>query len=329
MILSIIIPNYNGKSLLRGCLNSIYVHPPTGKYEIIVVDNASEDESQEIVKKEFPKVFLISNPQNKGFSYAVNRGIERSRGKYILLLNNDTLVIDNSLDLMVQFMDQNPHVDICGPNLLWKDMTLQRSAQTFPTLFREFLHANPILKKIYKGEGSLSHKFLFFFLNLFKTEWASFIDYSKTREVDVVTGAAFMFRRSCKHEIGLLDENYFMYSEEADYCYRIRKAGGKVYYYPEAHIIHFLGQTSKQEFKKGDWIPNDMLIERYKSMLYFFKKHYNQGRLCFLRLIIIEAYLMRLGINCLKYLFSVSKREEIKKNINIYKTIIKLAIHYS
>jgi len=328
MILSIIIPTHNGKSLLRGCLNSIYVHPPTCEYEIIVVDDASEDESQEIVKKEFPKVFLISNPKNKVFSYAVNRGIERSRGKYILLLNNDTLVIDNSLDLMVQFMDQNLHVDICGPGLLSADGTPQRSTQTFPTLFREFLHANSILKRIYGGEGSFSHRILFFFLTIFNTQWASFIDYNKTTKVDQVTGAAFMFRRTLIDKVGFFDENYFMYVEEADYCCRLRQKGGSVYYYPKASIVHLLGQSTRQDFKKGDWIANPFLIERYKSMLYFFKKHYHRIRLQLLKLVIFEGFLLRLLFNFLKLLFYVKKREEIEKVIKIYSDILKLTIHY-
>lgn len=328
MILSIIIPTYNGKSLLRGCLNSIYVHPPTCAYEIIVVDDASEDESQEIVKKEFPKVFLISNPKNKGFSYAVNRGIERSQGKYILLLNNDTLVIDNSLDLMVQFMDHNLHVDICGPKLLSADGTLQRCTQTFPKLSREFFHANPIFKKIYGGEESFSHKILFLFLKTFKTQWASFIDYDKTTEVDVVTGAAFMFRRPVIDKVGLFDENYFMYVEEPDYCYRLKKNGGRVFYCPEARIVHLLGQTTKQDFKKGYWIVNPFLIERYKSMLYFFRKHYNRIQLYLLKLIILEGHSLRWGFSLLKWLLCVKEREEIKKVMNIYCSVIKLALRY-
>lgn len=328
MTLSIIIVNYNTKLLLESCLNSIYSNLPSKEAEIIVVDNASEDGSVEMVKKKFPRVLLIANSNNLGFSCANNRGIQINKGKYVLLLNSDTKVIGKALDLMIEFLDRHPRVDVCGCKLLSGNGEVHRSTQTFPTLFRELIHANPILKKLYMGEGSLSHKLLFFFLSLFKTEWASFIDYGQTTEVDVVTGAALMFRRSLVDKIGLLDEDYFMYVEDVDFCYRIKKAGGKVYYYPQAHIIHLLGQTSKQDFKKGYWIPNYMLVERYKSMLWFFKKHYGSVKLFFLRLIILEGHSIRLGVNCLKWLFRVSKREEIEKDINIYKIIVKLAIDY-
>jgi GT2 family glycosyltransferase len=326
MTLSIIIPNYNGKDLLRGCLNSIYTHPPSCEYEIIVVDDASEDESQVMVKKEFPSALLIVNPKNKGFSYTVNRGMERSLGRYIMLLNNDTLVIDNSLDLMVQFLDKNLHVDVCGPRLLSPDNTPQRSTQTFPKLSREFFHANPFFKKIYRGEGTLSHKVLLLFLKTFKTQWASFINYDRTTEVDVTTGAVFMFRRHVIDKIGYFDENYFMYVEESDYCYRLKKKGGRVYYYHEAHIIHLLGQTTKQDFKKGYWICNPFLIVRYRSMLYFFRKHYSRYQLYILKLIMLEGHSIRLCLNFLKWLLYVKRREEIKKVIDIYYGVIKLAL---
>lgn len=326
MMLSIIIVNYNTRSLLENCLNSIYSSLPVREAEIIVVDNASSDGSLEMLSGKFPRVIVIANPENLGFSRANNKGIRMSRGKHVLLLNSDTEVVAGALDLMTEFLDKHSEADVCGCKLFWGDGRHQRSAQTFPTLSRELIHANPILKRLYGGKGSLSHKLLFLLLDLLKTRWASFMDYSQTAEVDVVTGAAFMFRRSLVEKIGLLDENYFMYSEEADYCYRIKKAGGRVYYYPDAHIIHFLGQTSKQEFKKGDWIPNDMLVERYKSMLYFFKKHYSKAKLSGLRLIILEAFTVRMGISYLKWLCYIDKREETKKVINLYKTIARLAI---
>jgi len=328
MILSVIIVNYNTKVLLENCLNSIYSNLPTKEVEIVVVDNASKDGSVEMVKRKFPMVLLIANSNNLGFSHANNKGIQTSKGKYILLLNSDTEVVGKALNLMIEFMDKHPEVNVCGCKLLSANGKVHRSTQTFPTLFRELVHANPILKKIYRGEGSLSHKLLFLLLNLFKTEWASFIDYSQTTEVDVVTGAAFMFRRSLVDKIGLLDENYFMYVEDVDFCYRIKKAGGRVCYYPQAHVVHLLGQTSKQDFKKGYWIPNRMLIERYKSMLYFFKKHHGNRKLYFLRVIILEGHLIRLGVNCLKWLFCASKREEIRKEIGIYRAVAKLAMGY-
>jgi len=328
MILSIVIANHNGKSLLRDCVNSIYAHSPSCEYEIVVVDDGSQDGSQQMVKEEFPQVVLLSNTNNSGFSYANNRGIEISRGEYVLLLNNDTLVMESSLDSMIQFMDENPQVDICGCKLLSADGTLQRSTQTFPRLSREFFHANPVFKKLYGGKGSFSHKTLFFFLHVFKTQWASFIDYDRTTEVDVVTGAVFMFRRNLIQEIGLFDENYFMYVEEVDYCYRLKKRGGRVCYYPKASIIHLLGQTTRQDFKKKRWIANPFLIERYKSMMYFFDKHYSRVQLCLLKLIVLEGHLLRLALNAVKWLLSTKKRDEIRGVICIYSQIIKLAIHY-
>jgi GT2 family glycosyltransferase len=328
MILSIVIANYNGKGLLRDCLNSIYAHPPSREYEVVVVDDCSRDGSQQMVQRNFPQVLLLSNAKNSGFSYASNRGIEISRGKYVLLLNNDTLVMEGSLDSIIQFMDENPQVDVCGCKLLTADGTLHRSTQTFPRLWREFFHANPVFKKLYRGDGSLSHRTLLFFLHTLKTQWASFIDYSRTTEVDVVTGAVFMFRRHLVDEIGLFDENYFMYVEEVDYCYRLKEKGRRVCYYPRASIIHLLGQTTKQDFKKKRWTANPFLTERYKSMLYFFDKHYSKVQLHLLRLIVIEGHSLRLSLNALRWLLRPQERQEARRVMSIYSEIIKLAVHY-
>ncbi len=169
---------------------------------------------------------------------------------------------------------------------------------------------------------------LFLFLKTFSAQWASFIDYNKITEVDVVNGAVFMLRRAIIDKIGFFDENYFMYVEESDYCYRLKKYGGRVFYYPEARIVHLLGQTTKQDFKKGYWIINRYLIERYKSMLYFFRKHYSRIQFYPLKLIILEGHSLRLVFNLLKWLLCVKRREEIKSDMNIYRSVIKLVLRY-
>jgi len=252
--LSIIIVNYNVKHRLRECLLSIYRSTKGTSFEIIVVDNNSTDGSVDMVKSEFPAVKLIENSQNLGFARAANQGLKENKGRYILLLNPDTIVLPNALDKMVEFMEANSEAGALGCKLLNPDGSLQPSCRSFPTLIT-VLFENTGLEKLFLrnriiGRHRIGH-------------W----DYNDIREVDQPMGSALMVRRETATQVGLMDEQFYMYYEDVDWCFRIKKGGWKIYFLPSAQIIHYGGQSASPNMAK-------MRIQGYKSRHRFFRKHY-------------------------------------------------------
>jgi N-acetylglucosaminyl-diphospho-decaprenol L-rhamnosyltransferase len=243
--LSIVIVNWNTSQLLRQCLSSI---KNCGEnWEIVVVDNASTDDSSRMVEDEFPEAHLLLNETNLGFARANNRGIQASRGRYILLLNSDTVASEEALAYLVSFMDQHPNVGACGPRLLRLDGSPQPYAfGGDPTLF--YLLARGINQLLFRR---------------YLHDWAT----HTIQEVDWVSGACLMARRQAIEQVGLLDENIFMYFEDNDWCLRIRKAGWKVYYNPQVSIVHIGGQSLAQN-------PSARQAY-YHSLNYFYAKHYS------------------------------------------------------
>ncbi len=209
--LSIIIVSFNSNKLLEACLASIYKNTHKISFEITVVDNASSDGSQEMVKTKFPQVYLIENKENIGFSRANNLGLKNCQARYALLLNNDTIIKNGALDIMVAFMDKSPKAGAVGPKLLNIDGSIQRQG------------------------SSLGKKF-----------WLS----KKPTSVDFVIGAALMVRKEVIDQIGLMDENLFFYNDDIDWCLSIRKAGWKIYFFPHAEVIHYGGYSSKRTFNR-------------------------------------------------------------------------------
>jgi len=251
MQLSIIVVNYNGKDILCNCVESIYKNSPTINFEIILVDNASSDGSVEMVKKEFPEVRVLVNQENKGFSFANNRGIEMAKGDYMLLLNNDTLILPGQLDIMLNFMQEHQDVGAVGPKLLNPDGSFQLSFWPFPNLFTEF-------------NRRIINLFAFANYRFFKDLLEKF--YIKEKEVDWVSGACLMVRRKTIEDVGILDENFFMYFEDVDWCYRIRRKGWKIYFLPTARIVHLLGKSMEKEKQKNK--------QNYRqSRAYFYRKY--------------------------------------------------------
>lgn len=205
--LTISIVSYNSLSFLRECLNSILSSPPVVEYEIIVVDNASGDGTDEFVKRNYPEIILISNNRNIGFAAANNRAIEKSRSKYVLLINSDCMVYKKSLDNLVEFMEKNPEVGIAGPKIVNSDGTIQFSCRRFPSVFNAAAHT--ILTNIFP-DNPFSKKYKLADIgrdNPFKVDW--------------VSGSCMIIRRKALEDTGILDENYFMYVEDLDICYRM------------------------------------------------------------------------------------------------------------
>lgn len=268
---SIIIVNWNAEALLAQCLRHVRDTVERVSYEVIVVDNHSTDCSREMVRRDFPEATLIANENNRGFAAANNQGIAVSQGRYVLLLNSDAFVEEHTIDEMVAFMDERPEAGMAACQLLYEDRRLQESCSAFPTLETEFYTAVG-LEKLFPRHPVFG-KYLM-------GGW----DHSEVREVDVIMGAFMLVRREAIAQVGAMDEGYFMYSEEVDWCYRFKQAGWKIYYNPYVQAVHLWGGTSKQ-------VRWEMFVELYRSRVHFFRQHY--GRL--------HAYLLKgiLGVNCL------------------------------
>lgn len=255
--LSVVIVSYNVRELLQDCLESVFANMGELSVEILIVDNASSDDSVGLVVNHFPRVKLIQNPVNLGFAAACNQALERARGQYLLLLNPDTRVLGNAFDRMIQFMDNHPEAAGVGCKLLNGDGSLQPSCRSFPNLVQALVFAFG-LYKILPRMGVSSNRVL--------ECW----DHTFTREVDYVIGAAFMVRRAAVEQVGLLDPNFFLYAEEKDWCYRVRQAGYKIYFLPDAEIIHYGGRSSEHA-------PIQSLNRQYESQAKFVQKHYSRA----------------------------------------------------
>jgi len=250
---STVIVNWNTCDILRDCLASLYANTRDVEFEVIVIDNASSDGSVDMVKSEFPQVKIIANAENRGFAAANNQGIAATEGRYVLLLNSDTVVLDGAIDKVVAFADTYPKAGITGCRVLNEDKTLQLSCFMFPSVLNVFLLTTYLYKLFPKSK---------FFGRSRMTWW----DGSDIREVDVVTGCFMLVRQEAIKQVGMMDEGFFMYWEETDWCYRFKQAGWKVMFTPDAQIIHIGGVSSKQVKPKMVW-------HWRKSMLLFFKKH--------------------------------------------------------
>jgi len=231
-MLSIIIVSYNTKKILKKALTKVFEQTDYTDFEVIVVDNNSHDDSCKMVKREFPQAKLISSSVNGGFAAGNNLGIEQARGDYILLLNPDAYVFPDSIRTSVEFMEDNPKTGIMGPQLIGEDGALQPSARKFPTPWEKL--------KVLSGYESR--------YSSFKTFYDFYQDQDREmrepRNVDWVPGTYFLIRRQVIEEIGNLDEIFFMYFEEVDYCWRAKRAGWEITFNPSVTIIHLGGQSS-------------------------------------------------------------------------------------
>ncbi len=285
MKLSIIVVSWNTRDILADCLESVYQYPPTDLFELILVDNASTDGSAEMVKSRFPQARLIESKENLGFAQGNNLAVPLCVGEYVLLLNPDTVVKPNALQDLIDFLDVTPDAGAAGSRLLNPDESLQPSCHPRPQLGRELwrlMHFDSI-----KPYGRYD-----------MTSW----DMSKNREVDVLMGASLMVRKSILDQIGFLDGDYFMYSEEVDLCFRLQKAGWKLYYVPSSKVIHLGGQSSKQ-------VAMDMFLQLYLGKLKYFRKHYGPFAGFIYKVILLIASIVRLVLAPIAWLQSQQKRD--------------------
>ena len=273
MILSVIIVSWNTKEFLLRCLGSVRQTVKGMEAEVFVVDNGSTDGSGAAVRERFPEVGLIENPMNVGFAKANNQALSRTRAKYSLLLNPDTQVKEEAIERLISFMEAHSEAGVAGGQLLNSDGSKQNAIANFPSLATELLNKN-FLRWI--------------FPNRFPGKERNDPD---PIEVDSVIGAGMLVRREAMEQVGLLDEDYFLFLEETDWCYRMKKAGWKIYFVPQAEIYHFQGRSAVREKKRAR-------VEYYRSRSIFFKK--NRG--CLQWSILFTGLILRLWVELISML---------------------------
>ena len=303
ILLSIIIVNFETPDYTLQCIRSIYANPPSQPFEVILIDNGSQDGSFEQIRSEVPQARCIETGQNLGFSRANNLGINNALGRYVLLLNSDTKIADNSLDRMLEYIAARPELGALGPRQLDGEGKLQLSWGNFPTLvsevYRKLLHQRLSLNDM-KIRDYLEEK------------------YAGSNEVDWVSGSCLMARKEAIVEAGLLDGHFFMYFEDIDLCKRLKDKGWNLHYNSEIVILHYGGISAKKNILH-------VLVEYRHSQIYFTKKYYGlQGVLILKMLLLIKygANLIRWGTTYLaNCLFRQKTHESFSKLLLSKKTI--------
>ena len=272
--ISVIIVSYNTRGYLQGCLRSLADDPDAPPHEVFVVDNGSRDDSVALVRREFPDAQVIEAGQNLGFARANNLALRRMRGRAALLLNSDTTVKPGALKRMLDELDAHPEAAAVGPRLLNPDGTLQRSCYRFPAPARAFRD------QLFLTALIADHP-----------RWGDFRRWSHDQEraVDFVIGAALLVRAEVLPQVGLLDEDFFMYAEETDWCYRMHQAGYSVLFTPDAEVVHYGGGSGKA-------MADRVFAEFSAGQRRFYRKHYGPSGATALRVSLILGALLRIPL---------------------------------
>lgn len=252
---SVIIVNYNTRDYVLDCLESVYAQAGNVSFEVIVADNASQDGSCKAIRERFPAVTLFDNKDNRGFAGANNQGLRIARGRYVLLLNPDTIVLDRAIEKMVRYMDEHPDIGCSGCQVMLDASEIQRTCFRFPSPLNVLLDTTGLSR-------------LFPRSRFFGRYWMGWWDRCSERDVDVVSGMFMLLRREVVEEVGLMDEDYFVYAEEADWCYRMWKHGWRRVFAPIAQIIHREGGGKSTRLMK-----TRMYVQVQKSLLIFHRKN--------------------------------------------------------
>ncbi len=295
--LSVIIVNWNTKELLLNCIEAFYRTANGLTSEIFVVDNGSVDGSAESVRRTFPEIELIENERNLGFARANNDALRRRKGRYALLLNTDAILTDGAVKALVEFMDDNPTVGIAGGQLINGDGSRQNSFDNFPSLATEAF--NKSLLRI-----------------LFPKRYPSKrVTYNDPVDVQSVIGACMIVRSQSIGEVGILDEDYFFFLEETDWCYRMRRHGWRVCHMPQARILHLQGKTANT-------VRDRAKIEYYRSLYLFFRKHRGVVEFVLLKACLFIRFCADFLITLLACLATAFGRERLKRKLFIYARLI-------
>lgn len=296
--MSIVLVCWNNKAYLDPCLKSLYEGGLKSSFDVIVVDNGSTDGSQQMLAEKYPDVKLIQNEGNVGLGKASNQGIEATKGRFVLLLNNDTLVNGSALDVLVEYLDANPEAGATAGKLLNPDGSFQSGFAPFSTLLEEFLivtHIGEILWPGYPSHG----------------------DSNEIKETGWMSSACLLVRRAALDQIGLLDEGYFIYGDEADLQYRLNKAGWKVVFLPSSTIIHFGGRSMDR------WKRRKMV---YRGKMLFYKKNYGFLSTLFLRMMFFVMSFLKLLVWCVGFIVP-SRNEQAKKELRSNLDVMGLCLN--
>jgi GT2 family glycosyltransferase len=264
-LVSVVVVSWNARNYLSQCLGSLTAEVCAYLMEIIVVDNNSSDGSPEMVEQEFPHVRLIREAENLGFAKANNIGIRESSGKYVALINSDVRVLKDCLTYLVDFADAHPEVGMVGPRIIGGDGKLQRSCKGFPTLWNMFCRALA-LDAIFRRSA------------LFGGYLLNYRNHDELECADILSGCFWLARKDALDKVGLLDESFFMYGEDMDWCKRFWDAGWKLMFVPTAEVIHYGGASSSNA-------PLRFFIEKLRADFQYWRKHHSRIAVAFYFLI--------------------------------------------
>lgn len=298
MDVSIIVVAWNVRELLHQCLESVYEQTKGIEFEVIYVDNGSVDGSADMVRKDFPLARMIENPDNKGFIKANNQAIEVAKGRYVLLLNSDTIVLDNAIAKVMAFADQHKEAAVTGCRVLNPDRTLQGNCFRFYSTLNMFFDTYFLSRLFPKSR-------------LFGRKLYSGWKYEEAREVDVVIGCFSLVRMEAIKQVGMMDETFFVYGDDIDWCHRFVKAGWKVMFTPAGEIIHYGGQTTRQA-------PGRFALQLYGAYLINVKKHYSYFTFLLARLLIANYFLIRSPYWALKGLCLKKQRKSAFRSASTF-----------
>jgi len=283
-IISVIVISFNGRDFIENCVSSVIDSLEGNPYELIIIDNASEDGTVEVIKSLFPQVNLIQNEANYGFAKAVNQGLSEARGEYVLILNQDTKIVDRAIVKLAERIKQDATIGTIGPRFVGFDGKLQRCGRAFPK-YRDLLWEFTGLSRLFPESRIFSR---------WKMGW---FDHLTEKEIDQPMGAALMVSGRALNEVGNFDETFGIFFNDVDFCRRIKENGFKNLYYPEAVIMHYVGGSTEKR-------KPEMILESHRAMYRYFKK-YNRGiwsrpGLYFWGLILVVTACIRAALACVK-----------------------------
>ena len=296
--ISIIFVSWNCWAYLEDCLKTLLSQTSRCTTRIVVVDNGSTDGTPALLKARYPSVTVVENRENLGFAAANNQAMRIVRSRYVLLLNPDTVVKPGALDALVEFMDANPDAWVVGPMMMNADGTLQRTGVRFPNNWNIFSEALFLDRLVPSSRVFGRHKELY-------------ADPEAARQVDYVQGACLMVRSKVTEDLGGMDEQFFMYFEETDWCYRMKMAGGQVWYCPSAKVIHFGG---------GELAHYDerRLVHYHRGLLLFYKKYYSMRKRVVLRFILFLRTCIRICVWAAIAISATSRRQAAASSLRGY-----------
>ena len=258
IVLSVVIVNWNTRAYLTDALQSIYDHPPSCPFEVIVVDNASSDGSADAVAAAFPQVELVRSPDNQGYAKGNNVGIARSTGEYVLLLNPDVIVPDGSLDRGVAYLMAHPDVGAIGARQIGPDGSVQRSVRGFPTPAGVAAEALGLSRACPRSRVLAGYRMAWF-------------TYDLECDVDQPMGTFLMIRREALERVGLMDERFPIFFNEVDWCFRAKQCGYRIVFVPDVTIVHYGGGSTRLVAPQMAW-------ESRRGLLAYYRKHYPSAR---------------------------------------------------